>query len=176
MSRHEGATCCWQRQRTCGPPSFIISASPCSDARRRVCSGCPCTGRRHCRSRRTRAARDRRAAEVATVQALLDAGPESAGAGAEATLARYGSVAWPSSLSMTCCHARSTLSRLRALLETLQGPCPVCGSDSIDTVEDVVELAIEQTLDEDGAFEMVRSAAARQMLAPIGPTAALLRW
>jgi hypothetical protein len=40
----------------------------------------------------------------------------------------------------------------------------------------VVELAIEQTLDEDSAIELVRSAAARRMLAPIGPLAALLRW
>jgi hypothetical protein len=68
------------------------------------------------------------------------------------------------------CHA------CRALLQTPQGPCPVCGSDAIDTAEDVVELAIEQTLAEDGAFEMVHSAAARQMLERIGPTAALLRW
>jgi hypothetical protein len=40
----------------------------------------------------------------------------------------------------------------------------------------VVELAIEQTLDEDGALELVRSAAARRMLALIRPLVALLRW
>jgi hypothetical protein len=63
-----------------------------------------------------------------------------------------------------------------ALLQTPQGPCPICSSKGIDVVPDVIELAIEQTLEEDGTLELVRSAAARRMLAPIGPVAALLRW
>ena len=115
--------------------------------------------------------------EVVTVQRLLDAGPERSAWGVDATLRAL----WESRVATVVvddmfatpgarCHA------CRALLQTPQGPCPVCGSDAIDTAEDVVELAIEQTLAEDGAFEMVYSAAARQMLERIGPTAALLRW
>jgi proline racemase len=41
-----------------------------------------------------------------------------------------------------------------ALLQTPQGACPVCGSNSIDAVGDAVELAIEQTLDAEGALEL----------------------
>lgn len=115
--------------------------------------------------------------EVVTVQRLLDAGPQRSAWGVDATLRAL----WESRVATVVvddmfatpgarCHA------CRALLQTPQGPCPVCSSDAIDTAEDVVELAIEQTLDEDGAFEMVHSAAARQMLERIGPTAALLRW
>lgn len=63
-----------------------------------------------------------------------------------------------------------------ALLEAAQDTCPHCGGVTGDINEDIVELAIEQTLNEDGAFEMVRSALARQLLTKIGPMAALLRW
>lgn len=62
------------------------------------------------------------------------------------------------------------------LLQTPQGPCAVCGSKGIDVVPDVIELAIEQTLDADGGLELVRSATARRALAPIGPPTAVLRW
>jgi hypothetical protein len=115
--------------------------------------------------------------EIGTVQALLDAGPKGAAHGMQATLAalwqrRVATLvvddmyAAPGARCRTC----------NALLHTPQGPCPVCDSNRIDAVDDVVELAIEQTLDEDGAVELVRSAAARRMLAPIGPLATLLRW
>jgi peptide subunit release factor 1 (eRF1) len=54
--------------------------------------------------------------------------------------------------------------------------CPACGSEAIAAVEDVVELAIEQALEERAAAELVRSAAARQLMTGPGPMAALLRW
>ncbi len=115
--------------------------------------------------------------EVATVQHLLDAGPQRSAYGIEpalralwerrvATLVVDDMYAAPGARCRTCA----------ALLQTARESCPVCGSETIDGVEDVVELAIEQTLDEDGTFEMVRSPAARQMLTRIGPVAALLRW
>ena len=54
--------------------------------------------------------------------------------------------------------------------------CSVCGSDAIEAVVDVVELAIEHALKERSAVEIVLSSAARRLLASIGPMAALLRW
>lgn len=111
------------------------------------------------------------------MQRLLDAGPQRSAWGVNATLhalreSRVATLVVDDMFATPGARCRSCT----ALLPAPQGPCPVCGSDAIDTVEDVVELAIEQTLDEDGAFEMVRSAAARQMLTPIGPMAASLRW
>lgn len=115
--------------------------------------------------------------EIATVQALLDAGPKGAAHGMQATLAAL----WQRRVATlvvddmyaapgACCRTCA------AVLQTPQAACPVCGSNRIDTVEDAVELAIEQTLDADGALELVRSAPARQALIPVGPLAALLRW
>ena len=54
--------------------------------------------------------------------------------------------------------------------------CPVCGSDLIEDVADVVELAIEKAPKKKSALEIVRSSAARRLTASIGPMAALLRW
>ncbi len=115
--------------------------------------------------------------EISTVQRLLDAGPQRSAWGVNATLRalwerRVATLVVDDMYATPGTRCRSCT----ALLPAPKGSCPVCGSDAIDTVEDVVELAIEQTLDEDGAFEMVRSAAARQMLTPIGPMAASLRW
>jgi peptide subunit release factor 1 (eRF1) len=54
--------------------------------------------------------------------------------------------------------------------------CAACGSDAVEQVEDVVELAIERALDQKGYFELVCSDAARQAMTRIGSLAALLRW
>jgi hypothetical protein len=115
--------------------------------------------------------------EVATVQRLLDAGPQRSAHGVRATLGAL----WE--------HRVATLvvddmfaapgARCRDCAALLPGPlasCPVCGGTTIEPVEDLVELAIEETLDQDGTFEMVRSTAARGMMARIAPMAALLRW
>jgi peptide subunit release factor 1 (eRF1) len=49
-------------------------------------------------------------------------------------------------------------------------------SDDIEPVEDVVELALERALEEKSGLEIICSERARQLLARIGPMAALLRW
>ena len=49
-------------------------------------------------------------------------------------------------------------------------------SEAIETVEDVVELAIERALEEKSALEIVRSGAARRLMTFIGPMAGMLRW
>jgi peptide subunit release factor 1 (eRF1) len=54
--------------------------------------------------------------------------------------------------------------------------CPACGSDAVEAVGDVAELAIEQALERKAALELVRSSAARGSMASIGAMAALLRW
>lgn len=115
--------------------------------------------------------------EIGTLQRLLDAGPNEAAHGMQATLGalwqRRGATLVVDDMYAApgaCCRSCT------ALLQTPQGLCPVFGSNGIDLMPDVVELAIEQTLDEDSAIELLRSAAAQRMLAPIGPVAALLRW
>ena len=70
---------------------------------------------------------------------------------------------------MRCCNCGG-------LWEQPSNRCPLCESDAIETVEDVVELAIERALDESSSLEIVRSSAARRLLALIGPMAAILRW
>jgi hypothetical protein len=115
--------------------------------------------------------------EVATVQRLLDAGPQRSAWGVQATLRALweGKV---NTLVVDDMFARpgGRCRECAALLEAQRDRCVVCESAAVEPVEDVVELAIEKTLDEDGAFEMVRSAAARQLLARVGPMAALLLW
>lgn len=115
--------------------------------------------------------------EISTEERLLDAGPQRSQWGVNATLhalweSRVATLVADDMFATPGARCRSCT----ALLPAQQGHCPVCSSDPIDSVEDVVELVIEQTLDEDGAFEMVRSAAARRMLTPIRPMAASLRW
>jgi peptide subunit release factor 1 (eRF1) len=115
--------------------------------------------------------------ETATAQRLLDAGPKGSAWGVQPVLdaVREGRV-----LTLV---ADDTLAKpgmrcreCGALSEARSPNCPVCGSNAVEDVEDVVELAIERTLEEKGAFELVRSPPARQLLSRIGPMAALLRW
>jgi peptide subunit release factor 1 (eRF1) len=54
--------------------------------------------------------------------------------------------------------------------------CLACGSDAIEAVGDVVELAIEQALEQKAVLELVRSSTARGLMASMGPMAAVLRW
>ena len=51
-----------------------------------------------------------------------------------------------------------------ALLEPPVQRCPVCESEAVEVVEDVVELAIEHALDERSALEIAAQWAARQLM------------
>jgi peptide subunit release factor 1 (eRF1) len=115
--------------------------------------------------------------ELATVGRIRDAGPNAAAWGTQATLdaLRVGRVmtlavddgfARPGARCGTCA----------GLWATAPPRCPACGSTAIEKVEDVVDLAIEAALEQRAALEIVRSAAARQLLREPGPMAALLRW
>jgi peptide subunit release factor 1 (eRF1) len=61
------------------------------------------------------------------------------------------------------------------LLEAISRYCPGCGSNAVEAVEDVVEMAIEQALEQRAAVELVRSGVARRLMSERGPMAALLR-
>lgn len=61
------------------------------------------------------------------------------------------------------------------LLEAISDSCPGCGSNAVEAVEDVVEMAIEQALEQRAALELVRSGVARRLMGERGTMAALLR-
>jgi peptide subunit release factor 1 (eRF1) len=115
--------------------------------------------------------------EVATVQGLLDAGPARSAWGVQTTLdalclgrvmtlVAEDTFAKPGARCHNC----------DALLEQPAQRCPICDSEAVEVVEDVVELAIERALEEKSALEIVRSNAARQLMTKVGPLGALLRW
>jgi release factor family 10 len=116
--------------------------------------------------------------ELVTVQRLLDAGPTRSAWGVRPTLdaLRVGRVM---TLIAEDSFARpgARCGNCGALLEPPVQRCPVCESEAVEAVEDVVELAIEHALEERSALEIVRSAAARQLMTTkIGPMAAVFRW
>ena len=115
--------------------------------------------------------------EVATVQRLLDIGPERSSWGVRPTLdaLRVASV-MTLVVEDTFSRPGARCHNCGALLEQPAQRCPVCDSEAIEAVEDVVELAIEQALEERSALEIVRSKAARQLMTKIGPMGAMLRW
>jgi peptide subunit release factor 1 (eRF1) len=115
--------------------------------------------------------------EIATVQRLIEAGPngsawgesqtfEALREGRVMTLAADDLFGKPGAWCREC----------GGLSEVSSPDCPACGSKVISTVEDVVEMAIEQALDQRAALELVRSGAARRMMIERAPIAALLRW
>lgn len=115
--------------------------------------------------------------EIATVQRIRDQGPQRAAWGVQPTLdaLRVGRVM---TLAVDDQFAKpgARCGNCAGLWAIVPARCPACGSAAIEAVEDVVELAIEQALEERSALELVRSAAARQLLAEPGPMAGLLRW
>jgi hypothetical protein len=115
--------------------------------------------------------------EIATVQRVLDAGPNRAAWGVQPTLdaLRLGRVM---TLVAQDAFAQpgARCSNCGALLGTPVQRCPVCESDAVKAVDDVVELAIEQALEEKSVLEIVRSSTAQQLMTTIGPMAAVLRW
>jgi len=54
--------------------------------------------------------------------------------------------------------------------------CPSCGSRAVEAVDDVLEMALEEALEQGAALELVRSDGARRIMTGRGPMAALLRW
>jgi peptide subunit release factor 1 (eRF1) len=115
--------------------------------------------------------------EVATVQGLLDAGPARSAWGVQATLdaLRLGRV-MTLVVDDTFAKPGARCHNCGALVEEPVQRCPVCESEAVEVFGDVVELAIERTLEEKSALEIVRSNAARQMMTKVGPLGALLRW
>jgi peptide subunit release factor 1 (eRF1) len=115
--------------------------------------------------------------EVATVQRLIDAGPDRSAWNVQPTLSslHLGRVMTLVVDDMFC-QPGMRCWNCGGLWEQPSNRCPLCESDAIETVEDVVELAIERALDVSSSLEIVRSSAARRLLALIGPMAAILRW
>jgi peptide subunit release factor 1 (eRF1) len=115
--------------------------------------------------------------ESATVQRLLDAGPKASAWGEQPTLdaLREGRVM---TLVVDDMYSKpgARCPNCGGLWAAPTPACPACGSNAVEQVEDVVELAIEQALEEKGNLELVCSDAARQAMTRIGSLAALLRW
>jgi peptide subunit release factor 1 (eRF1) len=115
--------------------------------------------------------------EVVTVQRLIDAGPDRSAWDVEPTLrafheGRVMTLVVDDMFGKPGARCRNC----GGLWEQPSNRCPLCESDAIETVEDVVELAIERALEEKSALEIVRSSTARRLMASIGPMAGLLRW
>ena len=115
--------------------------------------------------------------EQGTVQHVIDAGPRSAAWGEEATLSalherRVRTLVVDDTFSKPGIRCRAC----GCVSETLAGRCRSCTSAQTGMIEDIVEFALEQALDQKAALELVRIETARRMMIEIGPMAALLRW
>lgn len=115
--------------------------------------------------------------EGTTVQRLIDAGPNASAWDVQPTLSalregRVRTLVVEDKFAKPGARCRNCL----ALWSDMRPHCSVCGSDDLEPVDDVVEVAIEQALEEKAALEMVCSERGRQLLTSIGPMAALLRW
>jgi predicted Zn-ribbon and HTH transcriptional regulator len=115
--------------------------------------------------------------ESATIARLLEAAPATVAWDVPAVLtALYERRVMLLAADDGLCMPGSRCETCEALSDKIVSPCPRCGSSAIEPVEDVVELALEQALQQRGNLELVRSAAARQAMAARGPMAAELRW
>jgi peptide subunit release factor 1 (eRF1) len=116
--------------------------------------------------------------EVATVQRMIDAGPAGAAWGEQPALdAVYLKRAMTLVVDDMFARAGARCGNCGSLFAAMpQGTCPTCASGDLRTVDDIVELAIEETFEERGALELIRSEAARRLMATRGSMAALLRW
>ena len=114
--------------------------------------------------------------EVKTIRRLLDASPQVAVWGVAPTLDVLRSRRGVMTLAVDdFVEPGARCSDCGALWVGLPSTCAACGSNDIDVVEDVVEMTLEQALDQGAALELVRSAAARQLMSERGPMAAMLR-
>ena len=115
--------------------------------------------------------------EVATIEKVVDLGPDRSAWGEQPTLdALWEGRVMTLAVDDALCKPGSHCRNCGALRAGSVSRCPVCGSDAIEAVVDVVELAIEHALEEKSALEIVRSDAARRLMTSVGPMAALLRW
>ena len=115
--------------------------------------------------------------EVATIEKVVDLGPERSAWGEQPTLdALWEGRVMTLAVDDTFCKPGAHCRNCNAMRAGNMSKCPVCGSDAIEAIGDVVELAIEHALEERSELEIVRSSAARRLMASIGPIAALLRW
>jgi peptide subunit release factor 1 (eRF1) len=107
---------------------------------------------------------------------MAEAGPKGATWGERPTLdALWERRVMTLAVDDAFCRPGSRCRRCGGLWAEVPIECPTCGSDAIEAVEDVVELALEQALQQRAALELVRSDAARRLMAERGPIAALLR-
>jgi peptide subunit release factor 1 (eRF1) len=114
---------------------------------------------------------------VATLQRLIEAGPAVSAWGEGATFdalrdRRVTLLAVDDRLAMP----GARCGECGQLWEPITSYCPNCRSGTVETLEDVVEVAIEQALEQDAALEVVRSGPARRLMTGRGAMAALLRW
>jgi hypothetical protein len=80
-------------------------------------------------------------------------------------------------LTPACLRALAEIEATYATVASLYMPkCPVCGSEAIEAVADVVELAMSTHSKKSQPWKLVRSSAARRLITSIGPMAVLLRW
>jgi peptide subunit release factor 1 (eRF1) len=115
--------------------------------------------------------------EAATVQRLLDASPKAVAWGVRAALgALHEGRVMLLAADDGLCMPGSRCENCGALRDEIVRQCPVCGSGAVEPVEDVVEMALERALEERSNLELVRSDAARRLMAARGPMAAELRW
>jgi hypothetical protein len=115
--------------------------------------------------------------EVATLRRMIDAGPAGAGWGLRPVLdALLPGRVLTLAVDEAFVHPGSRCCNCRALWDRVPEVCPACGSAGIEPVGDVVELAIERTLERKGTFDLVCSAPARRIMAGRAPIAALYRW
>jgi peptide subunit release factor 1 (eRF1) len=114
--------------------------------------------------------------EVATVRRMFEADPHEVTWGERPSLdALWERRVMTLAVDDGLCKAGSRCRRCGGLWADVPIECPTCGSQAIEAVEDVVELALEQALEQRATLELVRSDAARRLMAARGTMAALLR-
>jgi hypothetical protein len=87
--------------------------------------------------------------EVATLERIAKAGPTGASWGVRRTLdALWERRVMTLAVDDTLCKPGSRCRECSQLWEGVPGTCSTCGSDAIEAVEDVVELAIEHALEQ----------------------------
>jgi peptide subunit release factor 1 (eRF1) len=114
--------------------------------------------------------------EVATLDRIFEAGPQGAAWGERPTLdALWARRVMTFAVDDRFCQPGSRCRRCLGLWGDILRECPTCGSDLMEAVQDVVELALEEALEQRAALELVCSDAARRLMAERGSMAALLR-